>query len=239
MTGATASFDPQMTRSERWKWYICVLLLFATVVNYMDRLTTNNLAVEIQQYFHLNDEQYGTLELGFGLAFATGSLLFGALVDRIGVFWLYPIVLVGWSAMGYMTGKSRDYEELLLYRTLLGAFEAGHFPCGLKTVQLLMEPRDRAMGNSLLQSGTALGAILAPLAIAALVTDTPDGWRLPFQAIGAGGCIWIFFWLVSIRPSDLALRQLARLRSKLPPRDRRARPRPVFSTSFGHRVLSA
>ena len=46
-----------------------MLLLFATVVNYMDRLTTNNLAVEIRQYFHLNDEQYGTLELGFGLAF--------------------------------------------------------------------------------------------------------------------------------------------------------------------------
>lgn len=202
-----------LPRSDAWKWYVCVLLLFATVVNYMDRLTTNNLAVEIQQQFTLNDEQYGNLELGFGLAFATGSLLFGALVDRIGVFWLYPIVLVGWSGMGFLTGLSRSYEELLLLRVMLGLFEAGHFPCGLKTVQLLLEPRDRAMGNSLLQSGTAVGAILAPIVIKLLASEAEGGWRPPFLVIGAGGCIWVLFWLVSVRPRDLraaAQREAAR-----------------------------
>ena len=119
-------------RSDTWRWYICILLLLATVVNYMDRLTTNTLAGEIQAEFHLNNQQYGNMELGFGLAFAVGSLLFGWLVDRVGVFWLYPVVLVGWSLMGFLTGLSRTYTELLWLRVLLGLFEAGHFPCGLK-----------------------------------------------------------------------------------------------------------
>ena len=95
-------------RSQTWRWYICVLLLLATVVNYMDRLTVNTLATEIQAEFLLNNKQYGYLELGFGLAFAAGSLLFGWLVDRIGVYWLYPVVLVGWSAMGFLTGPEPD-----------------------------------------------------------------------------------------------------------------------------------
>ncbi len=190
-------------RSAAWRWYICVLLLLATVVNYMDRLTANTLATEIQAEFQLNNEQYGNLELGFGLAFAAGSLLFGWLVDRVGVFWLYPVALIGWSAMGYLTGLSRSYQDLMILRIMLGVFEAGHFPCGLKTVQVLMAPRDRALGVSLLQSGTALGAVLAPQAIKLLLVDGVGGWRRPFLVIGAGGTAWVVLWLLSIRPRDL------------------------------------
>ncbi len=198
-----ASASTGFGRSDAWRWSICVLLLLATVVNYMDRLTTNNLARRIQDEFVLNNEEYGNLELGFGLAFAAGSLLFGWLVDRIGVYWLYPSVLIGWSAMGFLTGLSRSYGELMALRIVLGLFEAGHFPCGLKTVQRLMRPRDRALGNSLLQAGTALGAILAPQAIKLLLTDGPGGWRRPFLVIGAGGTAWVILWLIALRPSDL------------------------------------
>jgi ACS family hexuronate transporter-like MFS transporter len=203
-TGPETSFTVSgADRSATWRWFICCLLLLGTVVNYMDRLTVNTLAIEIQAEFHLNDKQYGYTELGFGMAFAAGSLLFGWMVDRLGVFWLYPVVLVGWSAMGFLTGLSRTFEELLLLRILLGLFEAGHFPCGLKTIQLLMAPRDRALGNSLLQSGTALGAVLAPQAIKLLLTEGEGGWRRPFLIIGAGGTVWVLLWLLSIRPRDL------------------------------------
>ncbi|HEY5313728.1 MAG TPA: MFS transporter [Pirellulales bacterium] len=190
-------------RSDTWKWYICIVLLLATVVNYMDRLTINTLALPIQRDFGINNEKYGELEWYFGVAFAFGSIFWGCLVDWIGVYWIYPIVLVGWSAMGFFTGLSHTYDDLMILRLGLGWFEAGHFPCGLKTVQLLMAPRDRAMGNSLLQSGTAIGAVLAPLAIMALATEQKGGWRLPFLVIGAGGCVWVFIWLSSIRPRDL------------------------------------
>ena len=194
------------SRSARWRWYICVLLLLATVVNYMDRLTVNLSAVPIKAEFQLDKEQYGYLELGFGLAFAAGSLLFGWMVDRIGVYWIYPAVLVGWSAMGFLTGLSHSYAELIWLRVFLGLFEAGHFPCGLKVIQQLLAPRDRALGCSLLQSGTALGAVLAPQAIKALATEGPSGWRLPFLVIGAGGTAWVVLWFLSIRPSDLRSR---------------------------------
>src|SRR5437868_1801587 len=93
-------------RSKTWVWYICVLLLFGTVVNYMDRMTVNVLAKQIQDEFHLSNKEYGYLELGFGLAFATGGLICGVLVDKIGVYFLYPVVLVGWSMMGFLTGLS-------------------------------------------------------------------------------------------------------------------------------------
>jgi len=205
-------FSADPGRSNTWRWYICVLLLLATVVNYMDRLTVNTLAREIQNEFRLNDEQYGDTEFGFGMAFAAGSLLFGWLVDRIGVYWLYPVVLVGWSAMGFMTGLSHSYQELYWLRVMLGLFEAGHFPCGLKTIQLLLAPRDRALGNSLLQSGTALGAVIAPQVIKLLMTSDDSSWRRPFLVVGAGGMAWIVFWFLSIRPRDLRQAALSKER---------------------------
>jgi ACS family hexuronate transporter-like MFS transporter len=190
-------------RSDGWRWLVCGLLLLATVVNYMDRLTINTLGPEIRHAFDLNNEQYGQLELGFGLAFAAGGLAVGVLVDWIGVYWLFPLVLLGWSIMGFLTGLSRSFEELLLLRILLGFFEAGHFPCGLKTVQLLLSHRDRAMGNGLLQGGTALGAVLAQPVIRLLASEAPGGWRPPFVVIGAVGCLWILFWFLTVRPGDL------------------------------------
>src|SRR5436190_11556612 len=112
-------------RSASWKWWITGLLLLATTINYMDRVTLSNASVRVTKELGLTDTQYGNLELAFGWAFAAGSLVFGFLADRVRVYLLYPTILAGWSLMGMITGWSHGYGGLLLCRTLLGFFEAG------------------------------------------------------------------------------------------------------------------
>lgn len=192
------------SRSGRWKWWVCGLLLLATTINYMDRQTLANAAVRITNEFQLSKEQYGNLELAFGWAFAAGSLLFGFISDRVSVRWLYPAVLFGWSLMGFLSAHTRTFEQLLLCRTLLGLFEAGHWPCALKTTHVLLSQEDRTMGNSMLQSGASIGAIITPLVLRAMMTDAVGSWRFPFQVIGAVGVVWVIVWLVSIRSRDLS-----------------------------------
>ena len=85
--------SPLSSRSASWKWWITGLLLLATTINYMDRVTLSSASVRVTTEFGLNDQQYGHLELAFGWAFAAGSLVFGFLADRWRVFWLYPAVL--------------------------------------------------------------------------------------------------------------------------------------------------
>jgi len=174
------------------------------MINYMDRQTLANAAVRISAQFGLNQEQYGNLEMAFGWAFAVGSVVFGVMADRISVRWLYPVVLVLWSATGFATGLTQSYDGLLVCRALLGFFEAGHWPCAIKTTQRLLAPKDRAMGNSLLQSGASVGAILTPLVMKAMLTDQLESWRAPFQVIGAIGVVWIVFWFAMLRESDLS-----------------------------------
>ena len=61
------------------------------------------------------------------------------------------------------------------------------------------------MGNSILQSGASLGALLTPIIIRLLVSSSTnaDAWRLPFYVIGVVGLLWAILWLVVIRPGDL------------------------------------
>jgi ACS family hexuronate transporter-like MFS transporter len=198
------SVNPPM-RSDRWKWWVCGLLLFASAINYMDRQTLANAAPRITKHLGLSQEQYGGLESGFGLAFAAGSLFFGIVVDRYSVRFVYPIVLVLWSAIGFATGLCRDYTDLLWCRTLLGLFEGGHWPCAVKTTRLLLEPKDRSMGNSVLQAGTSIGAIITPQVMRALLTDDLGSWRRTFMVVGAIGLLWVIFWLTMTRGRDLAV----------------------------------
>jgi MFS transporter, ACS family, hexuronate transporter len=191
-------------RQASWKWWITGLLLMATMINYMDRVTLASASVRITKEFGLTEEQYGHFEFAFGWAFAAGSLVFGFLADRMRVYFLYPIVLAAWSLMGMATSWTTGFWELIICRTLLGFFEAGHWPCALKTTFALLEEKDRTMGNSILQSGASIGAIITPQIMRKMMmTDSPGSWRNTFLVIGGVGLLWVVCWFISLRRRDL------------------------------------
>jgi ACS family hexuronate transporter-like MFS transporter len=200
-----------------------MLLLLATMVNYMDRLTLNLLAVPIERELNLTDNQYADLEMAFGLAFALGAIVFGFAVDRFNVFWVYPLAVLAWSAAGFCTGFAAGFASLLFFRTCLGFAEAANWPCALRTTQRILPPEDRSAGNSILQSGAAVGAILIPLSLLVLFDESvPGSWRRPFFFVGAGGALWVVLWWASLRPSDLRLEEV-------PTASREAASRPALS----------
>jgi MFS transporter, ACS family, hexuronate transporter len=193
------------SRSASWKWWICGLLLLASAINYMDRQTLANAATRITTEFSLKQEQYGNLEFAFGWAFAAGSIVFGVLADKVPLRLLYPTVLFLWSAAGFVTGTVKSYEGLLMCRAFLGLFEAGHWPCAVKVTQQLLNPKDRSMGNSVLQSGTSIGAIITPQIMKILLTEELSSWRWTFMVVGTVGLLWIVIWFALVKRDDLIL----------------------------------
>jgi ACS family hexuronate transporter-like MFS transporter len=182
------------------------------MINYMDRLTLNQTAKRIKDELQLNNQGYGEIEFGFGVAFAFGALFMGWSVDRWNVRWLYPIALFGWSASGFATGFASSFTQLFACRVALGFFESGNWPCALRTTQRILRPAERTLGNSILQSGAAIGAVLTPLIVVQLVTG-PGTWPYPFFVIGILGTGWVVLWLVSVRRQDLSFRPESRLAS--------------------------
>src|SRR5205085_1462113 len=119
-------------RGKNWRWWVCGLLLLATMINYMDRLVLNQTSKRLMQDVGFDKAGYGRLEGYFGLAFATGALSLGFVVDRLGPRFVYPLVVFLWSVAGFLTGFVRSFEELLACRIALGFFEAANWSCAVK-----------------------------------------------------------------------------------------------------------
>lgn len=175
------------------------------MINYMDRQVLANMSVRIKTQLQLSSSEYGNLEWLFGTSFAVGALTFGFIVDRVSVRWLYPAVLLAWSAVGFATGFVWNYSSLLTCRALLGFFEAGHWPCALVVTHTILSKQDRPFGNSILQSGASLGAIITPIIIAGffMLNDDDQAWRPPFQIVGAVGLFWAIAWCLAIPQGSL------------------------------------
>ncbi len=106
------------------------------------------------------------------------------------------------SLNDYNTAGLGEYRWLFVCRTLLGLFEAGHWPCALITARNILTADQRPLGNSILQSGASLGAVLTPFVVQGIrATGAP--WQVPFLVIGIVGLFWVPVWLRLIRPGDL------------------------------------
>jgi MFS transporter, ACS family, hexuronate transporter len=194
-------------------------MCLATLLNYMDRLALPQTATELKERYAIGDARYGKVERNFSWAFAAGSILFGFIVDRLGPRLVYPVVLLGWSLAGLITPLIGDptvtgyvaeaddpasgpYHWLLVCRTMLGFFEAGHWPCALITARQILTAKDRPLGNGILQSGASTGAVLLPPYVV-VVRHLGYGWEVVFWTIGAAGLLWVPIWLALVRPGNL------------------------------------
>ncbi len=184
---------------ESGRWWVTALLFLATTINYMDRVTLSGVSVRVTEELGLTNLEYGNLELAFGWAFAVGSVTFGFLADRIRIYLLYPMVLGLWSMVGMATGWAEGFAGLLACRSLLGFFEAAHWPCAVKTTFAVLDDRQRTLGNSILQSGASVGAILTPQLIRWVIDDSAGSWRRAFILCGLVGLVWVLIWMVAMR----------------------------------------
>lgn len=235
--------DPQPS----WRWWVCGVLLLATFLNYMDRQALAVTLPELRRTYNLLEERIGLIEGCFGFAFAAGSVLFGFLADRVGPRALYPVVLAGWSLAGVATAFAGDpravawlegpgdepgagvFRWLLFWRTVLGVFEAGHWPCALITARQVLSRKDRTLGNGILQSGGAVASICIPL-YAELIERLGGNWQVTFWSIGVVGLLWVPLWLALVPRGSLS-------RPVEPPEDKVAVSGPADRTGLFRRIL--
>jgi ACS family hexuronate transporter-like MFS transporter len=74
----------------------------------------------------------------------------------------------------------------------LGLGEGGNFPSAIKAVALWFPKRERATATAIFNSGTNVGAFVAPLLVPAIALSL--GWHWAFIFAGIAGFLWLFLW---------------------------------------------
>jgi ACS family hexuronate transporter-like MFS transporter len=82
------------------------------------------------------------------------------------------------------------------FRVLLGMGEAGNWPGGVKVISEWFPTKERAFAIGLFNSGSALGAVIAPPLVAWIALRW--GWRSAFLVTGTTGFAWLILWLATV-----------------------------------------
>lgn len=182
----------------KYRWRICALLFFATTINYVDRVVLGLLAPLLQSTIGFNEVQYGYIVTAFQAAYALGLLVMGPIIDRVGTKLGYALAIAIWSlsAMGHALVHSA--LGFGVARFALGIGESGSFPAAIKTVAEWFPKKERALATGLFNSGTNVGATLAPLVVPWVAVRL--GWRYAFLMTGTFSAIWLVCWLATYRP---------------------------------------
>jgi ACS family hexuronate transporter-like MFS transporter len=182
-----------------WKWIIVVMLLLATVVNYMDRQIMGSVSSFIKKDFLLNEQGYGSLEAYFGYTYAVFIVVSGFLADRWDLRWLYAGALLVWSGAGFATGFATTLLGLQLCRAVLGGGESFNWPVAVGVVRRLFPREAQAFANSVFNTGVTFGAVFAPLLVIGMVGPDGSGWRALFKVVGLAGLVVVAGWLWATR----------------------------------------
>ena len=205
-------------RVGRFRWVICALLFFATTVNYVDRQVLGILKTTLQHDLGWNEIDYSNIVFAFQLAYAIGLLLMGPVIDRVGTKVGYAFALVFWSLAAMAHAFAGSVVGFSAARFGLGLGESGNFPAAIKTTAEWFPRRERALATGIFNSGTNVGAIVAPLVVPPITLIY--GWRWAFILTGAIGFVWLAFWMVVYRRPEehpsLSKAELAYIRSDPP-----------------------
>jgi ACS family hexuronate transporter-like MFS transporter len=210
--GATAGAP---ARVGHYRWIICAFLFLATTINYVDRQVLGILATPLQKELRWSESDYGWIATAFTGAYAAGQLIVGRLIDVLGTRLGFSLAVVCWSLAAMSHALARSAFTFGVARFALGISESGNFPAAIKTVAEWNPKSERALATGIFNSGSNVGAIVAPLVVPWITARY--GWRWAFVVTGAAGFAWLVGWLVVYRKPEehprLSRAELAHIRS--------------------------
>lgn len=169
----TATLD-----ESRARWLALWAAMLGFMLDAMDVLLYSFALQSIRSEFGLSNEQAGLVFTYTLVASAFGGILSGLAADRFGRqrTLIFTILLYSLASGGSAT--SRNLTELLFWRSLVGLGLGAEWSAGAVLVAEYWPADKRARAVSLMQSGWAIGYILAAIVAATVLPSY--GWRVMF-----------------------------------------------------------
>ena len=180
-----------------YRWRILSLIFIATTINYIDRQVIGILKPFIAEDLGWSEADYGYIVTAFQVAYAIGLITTGKILDKIGTRVGYLWAMIIWSIAGMIHAGARTVTGFAVSRFLLGIGQAANFPAAVKGVAEWFPKKERALAAGLFNSGSNVGAILAPIIVSAVTLAL--GWKWAFIITGALGFVWVIFWLMAFK----------------------------------------
>lgn len=178
----------------RRRWLMLGLIFTITVINFIDRQTLSVLAPVLCKTFDLSNEQYGRIVSALQFGMMSGEFPMGYLMDRWGARLGLSVAVLWWSAATGAQVFARSGVQFGITRYWMGTGEAGNYSGGIKTVTRLFGKKERTLAIGIFNSGSMIGATIAPPLIVYLMQRY--GFRTAFIVPALAGFLWVPLWWI-------------------------------------------
>lgn len=192
----STGFDP--------KWTALAAAMSGYMLDAMDVILYIFALRAISQEFGLSNAEAGMAMAATMLASAAGGIAAGVLADRIGRRPALMITILLYSFGSALSATATGLWSLMFWRAVVGLGLGGEWSTGTVLVAESWPARHRAKAIGMMQSGFALGYMLAA-ALAALVLPR-WGWRVLFL-IGVLPALLTFLIRRHVREPEVWLKQ--------------------------------
>jgi len=158
------------------------------------------LLVFLKEAFGLDAAQLKSLML-LNVAMAIPArIVVGMLVDRFGPRKIYSGLLVSASLVCFCFASAQTYEQLALFRFLLGFVGAG-FVIGIRLVGEWFAAKDVGLAEGVYGGWGNFGSAAAAMTLPtlALLFGGPDGWRYAVASTGVMGLLYGIYFYTAVR----------------------------------------
>jgi MFS family permease len=164
-----------MEADNRARWLALWAAMLGFMLDAMDVLLYSFALQSIRTEFQLSNEQAGLVFTYTLVASAFGGILSGLAADRFGRqrTLIFTILLYSFASGG--SAFSQNLPQLLFWRALVGLGLGAEWSAGAVLVAEYWPADKRARAVSLMQSGWAIGYILAAIVSATILPEY--GWR--------------------------------------------------------------
>jgi ACS family hexuronate transporter-like MFS transporter len=183
---------------------VVLLLLSATIINYVVRQTLPVLAPQLQQELHLSSLQYSYALNSFLVVYAVMYPLMGRFVDRIGTRNGLGLAVAFWSVIQMLHATATGLRRLCVWRALLAIGEAAIIPGSVKAVSEWFDAKRSGIAVGTFEMGLSLGPLIAPPLVVGI--SLRYGWHQAFVLTGLLGLIWLVPWFALYYTPPSAMR---------------------------------
>lgn len=188
------------------RWRIAILVSVAIAVSYLDRQTLPFAVLEVTKDIPVSDQHFAWLNTAFLATYGLMYLGGGWLMDLLGTRRGFAIIMIFWSIACASHGLATSFTMLACSRLLLGMGEGGGFPAATRAVAEWFPQRERSTAMGIMNGGTAIGGIVAPLLISFVVAYVRwfnlASWRWVFFLTGGLGLLWTLWWIIDYQPPE-------------------------------------
>ena len=184
-------------RRTRVRYFMLLLVLLATVINFIDRVNISVVAPFMSKDLGIDKIHMGFIFSAFAWTYTIMLIPRGYIADRFGSRLGYAASLFAWSAATMFQGVATGFVSLSAFRLVVGAMETPAFPANARAVTMWFPQRERGFATSVYVMGQYIGTALFSGLL--LWMATTFGWRVVFLVSGGIGIVYGVIWYLLYR----------------------------------------